>query len=83
MFLGLPREHPESYHYFMWNNFFKHIDIQPSNVHILNGNATDLDEECDNFEKRILKAGGIDLFIGGIWIGYSVSVLYCIVKPNF
>ncbi|KAK7601073.1 hypothetical protein V9T40_008514 [Parthenolecanium corni] len=65
-YVGLPREHPESYHYFMWNNFFKHIDIQPSNVHILNGNAADLDAECENYEKKIAEAGGIHLFIGGI-----------------
>lgn len=67
-FLGLPREHPESYHYFMWNNFFKHIDIQPSNVHILNGNAADLDAECENYEKKIAEAGGIHLFIGGWYV---------------
>ncbi|XKL61286.1 hypothetical protein PGB90_008343 [Kerria lacca] len=65
-YVGLPREHPESYHYFMWNNFFKHIDIQPANVNILNGNAVDLDKECENYEKKIVSAGGIHLFIGGI-----------------
>lgn len=64
-FIGLPKEHPESYHYFMWNNFFKHIDIQPKNVHILNGNAVDLEKECEDYEKKILEAGGIHLFIGG------------------
>lgn len=65
-YVGLPKEHPESYHYFMWNNFFKHIDIQPKNVHILNGNAVDLEKECEDYEKKILEAGGIHLFIGGI-----------------
>ena len=40
-YVGLPEDHPESYHSFMWNNFFSHIDIQPENVHILNGNAED------------------------------------------
>lgn len=65
-FLDLPREHPESYHYFMWNNFFKHIDIDPENAHILDGNATDLNGECTNYEKKIVEAGGIELFIGGI-----------------
>lgn len=62
----LPRAHPESYHYFMWNNFFKHIDIDPQNVHILNGNASDLKAECLNYEQEIKNAGGIELFIGGI-----------------
>lgn len=64
--LDLPRDHPESYHYFMWNNFFKHIDIEPQNAHILDGNAPDLNLECVNYEKKIKEAGGIELFIGGI-----------------
>ncbi|XP_062942104.1 glucosamine-6-phosphate isomerase 1 isoform X3 [Cynocephalus volans] len=65
-YVGLPRDHPESYHSFMWNNFFKHIDIHPDNTHILNGNAADLQAECDAFEKKIKAAGGIELFVGGI-----------------
>jgi glucosamine-6-phosphate deaminase len=64
--LGLPRDHPESYHYYMWNEFFKHIDIDPENVHILDGNAEDLVAECDVYEEKIKKAGGVELFIGGI-----------------
>lgn len=65
-YVNLPEEHPESYHSFMWNNFFSHIDINPANVHILNGNAPDLAIECANYEKAIEAAGGIDLFMGGI-----------------
>ncbi|XP_042726507.1 glucosamine-6-phosphate isomerase 2 isoform X2 [Lagopus leucura] len=65
-YVGLPRNHPESYHSYMWNNFFKHIDIDPNNAHILDGNAPDLQVECDAFEKKIEEAGGIDLFVGGI-----------------
>ena len=64
-YVGLPRDHPESYHSFMWDNFFKHIDIDPKNVHILDGNAENLDVECETFEEKITQAGGIDLFIGG------------------
>ena len=45
-YVGLPKEHPESYHSFMWNNFFSHIDIKPENVNILNGNAEDIEAEC-------------------------------------
>ena len=62
---GLARDHPESYHSFMWNQFFKHIDILPENAHLLNGNTENLQEECENYEKEISKAGGIELFIGG------------------
>ena len=65
-YVGLPEEHPESYHSFMYNNFFNHIDICQNNIHILNGNAEDLEAECMNYEKQIEKYGGIDLFLGGI-----------------
>lgn len=65
-YVGLPEDHPESYHTFMWKNFFNHIDIKKENVHILNGNAADLEAECANYEKQIAEIGGIDLFMGGI-----------------
>ena len=65
-YVKLPEDHPESYHSFMWKNFFSHIDIKPENVHILNGNAEDLTKECENYEKAIEAAGGIDLFMGGV-----------------
>ena len=65
-YVGLPEEHPESYHSFMWTNFFSHIDIKKENVHILNGNAPDLIAECEQYEAAIQAAGGIDLFMGGI-----------------
>lgn len=65
-YVALPRNHPESYHFYMWNNFFSHIDILPENVYILDGNAKDLHKECVSYEEEIKKAGGIHLFIGGI-----------------
>jgi len=65
-YVGLPRDHPESYHSFMWNNLFKHIDIQPTNVHILDGNAKDLKKECKDYEAAMVKFGGVELFLGGI-----------------
>lgn len=65
-YVNLPRDHPESYHYYMFNNFFKHIDIDPKNAHVLDGNAPDLIQECNKYEKEIADAGGVDLFIGGI-----------------
>jgi len=65
-YVNLSREHPQSYYSFMWNNFFKHIDIKKSNVNILNGNAKNLEAECDRYEKKIKKYGGIQLFVGGI-----------------
>ena len=65
-YVGLPEEHPESYHSFMAANLFNHIDCPKENIHILNGNAEDLDAECEHYEAMIREAGGIDLFIGGI-----------------
>ncbi|MDE6808240.1 MAG: glucosamine-6-phosphate deaminase [Prevotella sp.] len=65
-YVGLPVEHPESYHSFMFTNLFNHIDCPKENIHILNGNAEDLAAECANYEKEIEKFGGIDLFLGGI-----------------
>ncbi len=65
-YVGLPEDHPQSYHTFMWSNFFSHIDIRKENVHILNGMADDLEAECDAYEQAIRDVGGIDLFLGGI-----------------
>jgi len=65
-YVGLATEHPESYHSFMFNNFFNHIDIEKKNINILNGNATDVEKECTNFEEKIKSLGGIELFLGGM-----------------
>ena len=65
-YVNLPKEHPESYYSFMWNNFFNHINIKKSNVNILNGNAKNLEKECERYEKKIKSYGGIELFVGGI-----------------
>jgi len=65
-YVNLPEDHPESYHSFMQNNFFGHIDIPQDNVNILNGNAPDLEAECARYEEKIKKAGGVHLFVGGI-----------------
>ena len=65
-YVGLPEEHPESYHSFMHTNLFSKIDEPKENIHILNGNAEDLDAECAAYEKAIEQAGGFDLFLGGI-----------------
>jgi glucosamine-6-phosphate deaminase len=62
----LQRDHPQSYHSFMWENLFRHVDIDPGNVNILDGNAPDLQAECDRYERKIAAHGGIELFLGGI-----------------
>ncbi|KAA1472178.1 glucosamine-6-phosphate isomerase [Dentipellis sp. KUC8613] len=65
-YVGLPKDHPESYHTFMFREFFSHVDIDPGNVNILDGNARDLIGECKRYEAKIKALGGIELFLGGI-----------------
>jgi len=65
-YVGLDENHTESYHYFMYDNLFNHIDIPGENINILDGNAKDLEKECADYEKKIEAVGGIDLFLGGI-----------------
>lgn len=65
-YVGIPRDHPESYHSFMYKHFFSHVDVKPDNINILNGNAPDLEAECQEYEAKIQRVGGIELFLGGI-----------------
>jgi glucosamine-6-phosphate deaminase len=65
-YVGIPENHPESYHNFMFANLFNHIDIDRNNIHILNGNAADLTKECEEFEQKIESFNGIELFLGGM-----------------
>lgn len=65
-YVGLSEDHPQSYHSFMWEKFFKNVDVKKSNINILDGNAKDLDRECADYERKIRKYGGIELFVGGI-----------------
>lgn len=65
-YVGLEETHTESYHYFMYDNLFNHIDIPKGNINILDGNAKDLEKVCTDYEKKIQSVGGIDLFLGGI-----------------
>ncbi len=65
-YIGLPPEHPQSYHYFMQENFFQHVDILPENTHVPNGMADDIDAEALRYEQLISDLGGVDLFFGGV-----------------
>ena len=65
-YVGLDASHEQSYHYFMYENFFNHIDIDKKNINILDGMAENYRDECRRFEKRMEEVGGIDIFIGGI-----------------
>lgn len=65
-YVGLPPEHEQSYHYFMWENLFKHINVGPRHVNIPHGMADDIEGHCVWYEEQIEKCGGIDLQLLGI-----------------
>lgn len=65
-YVGLEPENTQSYHYYMHHYFFDHIDIPKENINILNGMAEDYKKECEEYEEKIKKIGGIHLFLGGV-----------------
>ncbi len=65
-YVGLTQQHPQSYHYFMHENLFKHINIAKQNIYIPSGTTDNYQAFCEWYEKRIKDSGGIDLQILGI-----------------
>jgi glucosamine-6-phosphate deaminase len=65
-YVGLAPDHPQSYHKFMDDHLFSHVNIAKEHIHILDGCADNLKAECAAYEEAIKKAGGIELFLGGI-----------------
>lgn len=65
-YVGLPITHPQSYHHFMHESFFKHINIPPHNIHIPSGTTNNYRAFCEWYEQRIRECGGIDMQILGI-----------------
>ncbi|HWD94695.1 MAG TPA: glucosamine-6-phosphate deaminase [Verrucomicrobiae bacterium] len=65
-YVGLPPDNPNSYHYYMKEHLFRHLNIDPAKTHLPNGVAVDLDAECRRYEDLIQQAGGIDLQLLGI-----------------
>ncbi|MBP5399713.1 MAG: glucosamine-6-phosphate deaminase [Alphaproteobacteria bacterium] len=65
-YVGLAPEDKNSFNYYLWDNFFQHIDIRKKNIHLLNGQTKDFMQECASYEKLIRSYGGIDLLIAGI-----------------
>lgn len=62
----LSPENQQSYHFYMYNNFFKHINIKMENTFIPNGQAEDIKKECKRYDKLISDLGGIDLQLLGL-----------------
>lgn len=65
-YVGLSPHDPQSYHFYMKQHLFNHVNLSPSHTHILDGQATDLQAVCDEYERAIKQAGGIHLFLGGV-----------------
>jgi glucosamine-6-phosphate deaminase len=65
-YIGLAPDHPQSYHHFMYENLFQHLDIPDEQIHLPDGMTDDVPGFCASYEQRILDAGGIDLQILGI-----------------
>lgn len=65
-YYNLNRENEQSYYYYMYENFFKHINIDLKNVNIPNGMAEDIEKESIQYERKIRKAGGVDLQVLGV-----------------
>jgi glucosamine-6-phosphate deaminase len=65
-YLGLDANHPQSYHRFMIDNFFSHVDINLANVNFLDGMAADPEAECARYEKKIASYGRFNLLMGGV-----------------
>ncbi len=63
---GLPRDHQQSYYYFMYTNLFQGINIDLNQTHIPNGMEADSDKECSRYEQMIQSVGGIDLQLLGL-----------------
>src|SRR5215212_6460061 len=72
-YVGIPRTHPLSYYFYMQKNFFRHINIPPTQTFIPNGMAKDLQKECEDYEKKIQKYGPIDLAILGIGVNGHIG----------
>ncbi|MEE8451382.1 MAG: glucosamine-6-phosphate deaminase [Thermoguttaceae bacterium] len=65
-YVGLTQKHPQSYHYFMHENLFRHINISNQNIYIPSGTTDNYEAFCSWYERRIVECGGIDLQILGI-----------------
>lgn len=65
-YVGLSRDHEQSYHYFMHENLFKYINIPKQNTHIPSGTTENYAAFCEWYEDRIVECGGIDVQISGI-----------------
>lgn len=85
-FLGIARDHPGSYRTYMEKHLFRHVNLRPDRIHLLDGAAGDPDEECRRYERAIRAAGGIDLQLLGIGgnghIGFNEPGASCFARTH-
>ncbi|QFI38582.1 glucosamine-6-phosphate deaminase [Moritella marina ATCC 15381] len=72
-YVGIDKHHAESYYTFMHSNFFDHVDIQADNINLLNGQAENLEAECQRYEDKIKSYGKINLFMGGVGVDGHIA----------
>ncbi|MBU9722353.1 MULTISPECIES: glucosamine-6-phosphate deaminase [Bacillaceae] len=72
-YVGLGKGNPQSYHYYMKEKLFKHLDINMENVNIPNGTVQHLEKECENYEKSIKEAGYIDVQVLGLGLNGHIG----------
>ena len=65
-YIGLEKDDINSYHHYMTEHLFRHINIKPGNTHLPDGTAKDLKAEARAYEEKIRACGGIDLQLLGI-----------------
>jgi len=65
-YVGLSRTHPKSYHYFMQEHLFRHINVPQQNVYVPSGTTDNYQAFCKWYEQRIVECGGVDLQVLGI-----------------
>jgi glucosamine-6-phosphate deaminase len=72
-YVGLEPSHPQSFHHYMQVHLFGHLAIPPEQIHIPDGTAADLEEECQRYEEEIARHGGIDLLVLGLGLNGHIG----------
>lgn len=72
-YVGLAKNDPNSYHYYMNEKLFKHVDIQAGHAHVPNGGTDDLEKACQDYENRIREAGLIDVQLLGLGLNGHIG----------
>ena len=72
-YVGLQRDDVNSYHHYMEEKLFNHVDLQADRIHLPNGQSGNLEQDCLAYEKRIQQAGGIDIQVLGLGLNGHIG----------